>query len=166
MAQTDIFLKISNGLDGESKDNEYKDHINIDSFSWGVSNQATFSSGLGDGGGAGKAHIHSLSLTKTIDKSSPLLFWHAATGKHLDSAQLFVRRAAGDKQETYFKLLMTKVFVTSWNPGAGAGNGVLIGEQFSLDFEEMEVVYFPQLANGTLGGAIPKKYNAATGVRA
>lgn len=163
MADTDIVLKISNGLDGESQLEGYANHIDISSFSWGVSNQATFSSSNTAGGGAGKAHVHSLSMTKTIDKSSPQLFWHCATGKHLESAQLFVHRAAGDKKILYFKLDMKKVFVTSYSPGSGGGAGVLIGEAFALDFEEMEMTYWPQLADGGQGGAIPKKYNAAKG---
>lgn len=165
MAITDIYLKISNGLEGESADETYKNHIDIGSFHWGVQNQGAFSNSIGAGGGSGRSQVQPLTLNKKIDKSSPLLFWHCATGQHLENATLFVRRAAGTKQMLYFQLAMKKVFVTQYSPGAGNGEGALIAETFQLDFEEMEMTYWQQQANGDQGPKTAKLYNAATGKR-
>src|SRR6476646_2600400 len=49
---SDIFAKIGD-IKGESLDDKHKDEIEVLSFSWGVTNHATMSSGAG--GGAGKA---------------------------------------------------------------------------------------------------------------
>ena len=46
MAITNMFLKL-NGLDGESMDEDHKDWIEVESFSWGVDNPASFAIGQG-----------------------------------------------------------------------------------------------------------------------
>ena len=49
---SDFLLEID-GIKGESNDAKHKETIEIESFSWGVSNSGTHAAG--SGGGAGKA---------------------------------------------------------------------------------------------------------------
>src|SRR4051794_41390706 len=51
--------------------------IDVLAFSWGVSNSSTGS--LGSGAGEGKANFNDLSITKLVDKASPMLFKACAT---------------------------------------------------------------------------------------
>src|SRR5262245_10475584 len=76
----DMFLKLE-GVKGESKDHKHGGEIHIESFSWGM-NQ-TGAHATGGGGGAGKVHVHDISFTKFVDKSSPTLMLFCAGGKHI-----------------------------------------------------------------------------------
>src|SRR6058998_3948725 len=71
----DSFLKIE-GIKGESLDSKHKDEIEVLSFSWGATQPGAF----GGGGGTGKVSAQDFSFVVKIDKSSPLLFKHLATG--------------------------------------------------------------------------------------
>src|SRR5262245_7006243 len=98
MAAVDFFLKIE-GIDGESTDDKHKGEIDIQSFSWGVTN--TGSHGAGGGGGTGKSVFQDLHFTTHVNKSSPKLMLACATGEHLKKAVLTVRKAGKDQQEYY-----------------------------------------------------------------
>jgi type VI secretion system secreted protein Hcp len=68
------------------------------SFEGGIANTG---STTGGGGGAGKATLESLVLTKGIDGASPRLLEAAATGRHLRSVTVRVfQRAPRDAKET------------------------------------------------------------------
>lgn len=158
---TDIFLKLGPNIKGEATDDTYKEHINIESYSWGVSQQATFSAGTGQGGGAGRSNVQPMHFTKYICKASPDLMIHCATGVHIADATLFVRKAGG-KPWLYFQFYMKNVIVALYQTGSGGGSGALISEQFALDFEELTLTYWPQNAQGGQGSKVEKKYNIAT----
>lgn len=163
---TDIFLTITNNINGETIDDEMKkkNAIDILSYSWGVTQQGTFHSSGGAGGGAGRSDVQNLHMQKYICKASPELMQACATGRHLDGAVLYVRKA-GDKPLTYFKLEMTKVMVSSYQTGSGgnSGGGALITESFSLNFEEVKFTYVAQdPKTGGASGTVSKVYNAAT----
>src|SRR4051812_1850421 len=67
---TTYFLEID-GIKGESTDAKHPGSMAVDSFSWGATHSAGQSGG---GGGAGKVKFHDVSITKSVDKASPLLF--------------------------------------------------------------------------------------------
>jgi len=67
-AAVDMFLKID-GVEGESKDQKHPGTIEIESFSWGMSNPGTH--GSGGGGGTGKASFSDLSFHKSLDNPPP-----------------------------------------------------------------------------------------------
>ncbi len=77
------FLKID-GIAGESQGGA----IELASFSWGVSN--SISSTTGSGAGAGKASFQDFSFSARAGKQSPQLFGAAVEGKHIPSATLTV----------------------------------------------------------------------------
>src|SRR2546430_3152894 len=109
MAAVDFFLKIE-GVDGESTDDKHKGEIDIESFSWGVSQSG--SHGAGGGGGAGKASFQDLHFHTHVDKSSPKLFLACATGEHFKKAVLTCRKARQEQQE-YMKITMSDCLVSA-----------------------------------------------------
>ncbi|NNM29855.1 MAG: type VI secretion system tube protein Hcp, partial [Akkermansiaceae bacterium] len=114
-----MFMKIE-GIDGESQDSKHKNEIDVLAWSWGVSQ-----SGLrhvGGGGGAGKANFQDLSFTKFIDKSTPDLMLHCASGKHIDKATL-TARTNDPRLEEYLVITLKDVFVSSYRTGADDGAG-------------------------------------------
>src|SRR3546814_19153712 len=64
----DYHLKID-GIEGESLDEKHKGEIEIDSFSWGVTNMG--GGGRGGGGGTGQAEFSDINFSKQADTSSP-----------------------------------------------------------------------------------------------
>src|SRR5712692_6599716 len=93
----DYFLKID-GVEGESQDSAHGKEIQLDSFSFGVTQSGTF--GAGGGGGAGKASFNDFHFTMHVNKASPKLFLYCANGKHIPTATLTGRKA-GEKPQDY-----------------------------------------------------------------
>ncbi len=94
-AQVDYFLKLD-GITGESTDSQHKGWFQIESFSFGLAQTGTQSSG--SGGGAGKVTFNPFSITRKTDAASPNLFLHCATGEHIRTGTLQVVRKAGGEQ--------------------------------------------------------------------
>ena len=103
----------------------------------------------GGGGGAGKANFQDISVTKYIDKSSPILMLYTANGDHFPSAKLVVRKAGKTPLE-YYIIEMKKVMITSVSTGGSGGEDKLT-ENISLNFAEVCVKYTEQLPNGSEG---------------
>lgn len=152
----DMFLKIK-GVAGESQDDKHKDEIDVLAWSWGASQSGT--THMGSGGGAGKANFQDLSFTKYVDKSSAGLLQHVASGKHIDEANLVVRKA-GDNPLEYIKLDLKDVIVTSVSTG-GSGGEDRLTENVTLNFSQFKMIYTPQSKDGTGGGAVDYGFDIA-----
>jgi len=137
-AAVDYFLKLD-GIDGESTDKGHGGEIDIESWSWGMSNP---SSTTGGGGGAGKVTAQDFHFTHLIDKASPKLMLACASGQHIKEAKLTVRNSSGDD---YLTIKFSDVFCTSFQD-SGSG-GQLPTEQVSLNFAKVEFEYKPQGKN-------------------
>ncbi|MEP7222368.1 MAG: type VI secretion system tube protein Hcp [Novosphingobium sp.] len=154
MAQVDFFLKID-GIDGESTDDKHKGEIDVESFSWGVSNGGTFATG--GGGGAGKAALEDIHFTSFVSKASPKLMVACAQGKHIKSAVLVVRKAGTEQQEAY-TVKLEDVLISSYQSGAHESSPRPT-DQFSLNYAKIEFTYKEQKADGSLGGAVTTKWD-------
>ena len=144
----DYFLKID-GVSGESADQKHKGEIELESFSWGATNDVAPGGG---GGGAGKVSIQDFHFVKKADKASPRLFLACASGQHLKSAVLTARRA-GKSQQEFLLYKFTSVLVTSFQTGGSEGSD-MPHDSVSFDFAKIEVEYRPQKADGSLDAPI------------
>ncbi len=141
-AAADYFLKIE-GIKGESTDQQHKDWIDIQSFSWGVSNAVD-----GTGGTTGRSTPSPLVISKPIDKSSPLLFLSACVGEKVPSITLQLLRAGGDGgQEVYYTIVMHDVLVTSMQSGGSSGGDSVPTESISFNYSKIEFEYKPRATN-------------------
>jgi len=157
---SDMLLEID-GIKGESQDSKHKDTIEIESFSWGCSNAGTFAAGAG--GGSGKVNFSDINFSTHVNKASPLLAFHCASGKHIKKAVLFVRKA-GEKQEDYYKLTLEDLLVSSYQ-SAGANGGGTPADSFSLNFAKIKFEYAPQKADGSIEAHIPFGWNLKENVK-
>jgi type VI secretion system secreted protein Hcp len=139
----DMFLKLD-GIKGESKDHKHKEEIHIESFSWGLSQTGTF--GSGGGGGAGKVNVHDITVSKVLDKATPLLMFHICNGKHIKEGLITVRKA-GEKPVEYLKIKLTDILISSIQESAAGGD--ILQESLSLNFAKFQVDYIEQKADGT-----------------
>ena len=154
----DMFLKLSNGLDGEARDKVRKDQIDVLAWSWGMSQSGT--THAGSGGGAGKVSVQDISVTKWVDKASPKLMKACAKGDHIDTGELVVRKAGTNPLE-YLKIELEDILITSVSTG-GSGGEDRLTENVSLNFCKFKVSYQEQDDKGAKkGGAVEFGFNIA-----
>lgn len=149
------FIVVIEGIKGETAVDKFKDKggIDVQTFSWGISNQGSFAER--GGGGSGRADFQDLSFMKLVDKASPLLAKACAEGTHIASASLHVRKAGGEQVE-YYTIELKDVLVSSFQPSA---SGPDIAEAFSLNYAKIKFDYLPQDEKGKLGGAVNFTYD-------
>lgn len=155
-AAVDIFLKIE-GVDGEARDKEFNNWIDVLAFSEGMSQSGT--THVGGGGGAGKASLQDLSVTKYIDSSSPFIRQNLVQGKHIPEARLVVRKA-GENPVVFFEIILKDVLLTSVSAG-GSGGEDRLTENVTINFREVTWRYTPVDALGNPGPVIEAGWDVA-----
>src|SRR3954451_3179971 len=150
----DIFLKLD-GIKGEARDDKYKDEIDVLAWSWGAAQSGTTHTGSGSGGG--KVSVQDLSITKYIDKSSPVLFQHCADGKHIKKGKLIIRKA-GEKPLEYLTVEFEDLIVTHVSLG-GSGSEDRLTENVTLNFGTFHVKYAAQNKDGSKGAETEHKWH-------
>jgi type VI secretion system secreted protein Hcp len=147
----DLFLKID-GIAGESVDKTHKGEIELESFSWGETNEAPAHPG-GTGGGAGRVKIQDLHVVAHVNKASPTLMLACATGKHLKEAVLTARKA-GKGQQEFLIFKFNDLIVSSYETGGSAQGDTLPADQVSFNFGKIQMEYKPQQPDGTPGQSV------------
>ena len=144
------FLKLD-GIEGEATNAAHKGEIDVESWSWGVTQAG--SSGSGGGGGSGKAAFQDMHFVAQISKASPKLFLSCATGSHHKVATLSGARTAGKgKTVDFLKYKLSDVQVTSVQHSDSEAGAPM--EQFSLQYRKFEISYSPETTSGKLGAAV------------
>lgn len=136
----DAFLKIST-IPGESKDDKYKDHIEILSYNHTVSQDGTGSHSRAGANTVGRVDHGDFHIVKHLDKASPKLNLACCNGEHLSNVTLFLCRASKDKKK-YMEYKMSDVIVRSIRPGGSSqsANGLPL-EEVSFAYGKMEWTY-------------------------
>ena len=153
----DFFLKLD-GIKGESRDAKHAGEIEIESFSWGLSNAAGPVSGTG--GGAGKVSFQDFSFVTRISSASPRMMVSCAGGKHIKQAILTARKAGGQQVE-YYTIKLSDVLISSYQQFGEAGADAPI-DSFSLNFTSIDVSYQPQDEKGGLSAPVKGSWNLGT----
>ncbi|MGP8173454.1 MAG: Hcp family type VI secretion system effector [Terracidiphilus sp.] len=153
----DYYLKID-GIQGEATDQDFKDQINVLTFSWGgtqVSSAGTRSAGSG----AGKVELADFSVTKHYDKSSPQLFKSLVAGTHSATATFSAVKAGAGGSKPFLKITFDELFVTSVQISAA---DELPTESVSFSYKQIKIEYSTQNAQGTLTPTGSVTYNQGT----
>ena len=154
------YLLVLDGVEGESVDPKYRGAIEVQSFSWGASNPSTVG-----GGGTGKVQFQDFHFTKSLDKASPLLALRCASGEHIKSATLIVRRTTATGEPlVYYTITLTDLLVSSVSSGSGAGSSGP-AETLSLNFSKIEWSYVPVSADGLPQAPVQAGWDLATNTR-
>jgi type VI secretion system secreted protein Hcp len=128
MAATEIFLCDSSGeLQGETDSELRKGCVDVLAWSWGTS--------LFPGGAPS---IQDVSLTKFVDKASPLLLESSTSGKTFPKVELFVDQACCEPE--LLKITMEKVYISSFQTGGSMGEDWPT-ESISLNFTKIQYCY-------------------------
>ena len=127
-------------IDGINGTNGSPCIIEIASWSFGVTNSgASASRSSGD---SGKVSTSDLSITKHVDKASPILMLSCVKGTHIKEATIVVRKAGG-KQQEFLKVTFTDLIVSSVQ-SRGSGGDENPTESISLNFAQISYEFKPQ----------------------
>jgi type VI secretion system secreted protein Hcp len=140
----DYFLKLD-GIPGESTDAQHPNEIVIGSFSWGINGKLT-----GCAAAPLRAAFAAVSFVKHLDKSSPKLASAVATGHHIATAVLTLRKA-GDQPLEFLVITLKDVLVTSYSI---TGLGDLPQDSFSLQYSRITFKYTTQNPDGSPGTSV------------
>ena len=157
----DMFIKMGD-IKGESVDAKHKDEIDVLAWSWGGSQSGT--THMGAGGGSGKVNVQDLSLTKWVDKASPILWKQMCTGTHIKESTLIVRKAGGKPVE-YIKLVLIDAIISSISTG-GSGGEDRLTENVTINFAKFKLDYVPQKEDGSAQPAVQMTWNIASNAEA
>src|SRR5215469_3931768 len=143
------------GVDGPSTSRT--NHIDILSYSWGVTQTAVYGSGAsGQEAKAGRADFSNLTIMKVLDKTSPLLCDHCSSGNILSKVYILYDKPVGDKQQAYFRIWLKDALITSQQLSGSSENP---SESVSFAFQAVEVAYAAEKDDGTLDAFVPKGFN-------
>lgn len=132
-------------------------YIDILSFSWGVSQTSTYGAGAsGKEAKAGRANFSDLTIMKVLDKTSPLLTDHCASGDILKEVYILYDKPIGNKQDDYFRIYLKDALITSVQLSGSSENPT---ESVSFAFQGVEVAYKPEKDDGSLDAAISKGFD-------
>jgi len=116
------------------------------------------------GAGAGKITFNPFSITRKIDRSSPILFDMACSGTAFKQVSLALRKSAGGMQSGViflrFDFKLAAVKTISWSHDDEAPK-----ETTTFEYGGMLIRYCQQNANGSLNQAIPGGWNRVKNVQ-
>lgn len=138
---SDYLLELD-GIKGESKDDFKRGNLQIESFSWGVSNAGASGAGVGHKG------FH---FTKKVDKASPMLFQKCCTGAHIPKAVLYGRKSTADPA-SYYTITLTDILISSYEGGAEGGD--VPTDSFSLNYSKIKFDYIYRSTTTVSSGEI------------
>jgi type VI secretion system secreted protein Hcp len=127
-----------------------KDHIDVMSFSFGAA-----SSEHNLVGGTHRPDMHNLSVTKAIDKTSPLLLLDCITNRVIKTVELIYDKPMGDQQDDYLKIHLERVRVSSIQHSGSNENPT---ESITFAFEKGCFAYNPE-EGGRLKGWIQCEFD-------
>jgi type VI secretion system secreted protein Hcp len=146
------FLKID-GIEGDSADATHKGEIDVDAWSFGLTQAASHA-----GGGTSKASFQDFHFLSRVSKASPKLFLGCATGTHFKYAELHGARKVGKSAAAdFFKYKLSDVQITSVQHGDSESERP--SEQFTLNFSKVEISYQPQGKTGKVEPLIQAAYD-------
>lgn len=136
----DYYLKID-GIDGESHATEHKDEIDVESFSWGVTQLGTSAWEHTGAFVSGKVTMTDFHFQMPLNKASPKLFLACASGQHIKQATFIGETSdfeGGSRQ--FLKYTFSDILISSYQE-SGAANGVM--DASALNFANVKTEATP-----------------------
>ena len=94
--------------------------------------------GSGGGGGAGKVSVHDISITKKVDKSSPVFFKNCVSGTHYKKVTLAMRKAGGGPNTAgTLTYTLTNVIISSYQEVSSGGGKSTPEESITFNFTKI-----------------------------
>ena len=144
---------------GECTLKDYEDHIEVMSYSHGVS--LPVQPGTSNTGRTtGRPNFGELSITKQLDLTSPALNFYCAQAKDLGTVVLkLIRQDATNTQVKYMTYELTSTLISSISVG---GSGDIPVETVTFNYNKITWTYTQQSKDTGKGGALPHHWEQST----
>lgn len=135
----------------------------IEDFSFDIEQTLNIGS-QSTGAGAGKVTFNPFSITRKIDRSSPILFQNACSGTPFKQVCVGLRKSAGGEQSGIiylvfvFRLVAVKTIGWSYDDEAPK-------ETTTFEYGSLQVHYSPQKPNGSLGATVAGGWNRVRNIK-
>lgn len=130
-----IFLNVA-GVTGEATDKLHPNWIQLQSYTWGVTNPGA----TGTGSGAGKSAFAPITVKMSLSKAVPPLFTDVATGRRVATAVIQAARTIGQAEANYLTITLSNVTVSGLSENASSG-GTIPTESMSLSYSKIAISY-------------------------
>ena len=149
-AATAYFLKLD-GIPGESADKQHKEWIELQSWSFGVTAESSWTKG--GGASVGKPNPGPFAMTATLSKVSPTLYSYIAQGKPIPTATLAVTRSTGGSAAVdYYTVKLEGVYLTSAKTAGATADAGLPSESFTMVYKTVTWSYSSLDSKGAASG--------------
>jgi type VI secretion system secreted protein Hcp len=169
----DAFIKFtpsagsSEKIEGESTDSQFKGSdgwFEVKEFSFGIENTLNISSASG-GAGAGKADFKEFTVKKQTDKASALMAATCGKGGHYKEVFLHLRKSGvktGNQSGGVYLMFHFKVVAVKSVEWSGSSGDDVPEETVVFEYGALQMTYFPQQKDGTLGAKVERAWNKLT----
>ena len=131
----------SQSIPGDVTDVGFAGDILLNSVSWGLGKGVTSAMGSA-AGGSRQNSVSSLTITKTLDKSTPKLLDQALGGTPTPEVDILF--SSGGTQP-YLQYTLKNVLISGYSVSSGGDRPT---ESMTLDFTQVQISYFSQNASG------------------
>ena len=146
----DAYLFID-GIKGESQDSAHPGWIELTSVHMGGTQPRSTTASTGGGHTAERCEHRTLSFSKLVDVSSPILMQTCSTGQTIPRAKLEFMRADGDGRPVkYYEVELENVMIANMDQLISEGN--LLHDDVGLRFSKVKWKYTQQKIAGGFGG--------------
>lgn len=157
---SEILLNIT-GIKGESNADGKADWIDIQSWSWGLSNPVTIATTKGASGG--KASVSSINLAKATDVASAGIQKALLQGTHIADVKLnLLKQTGAATPQVYLEIDFKDCYIESYQVSGSDGSNGSINESLSIVFKSYTYTYYTQGADGALTKGQPVSYDLTT----
>jgi len=148
-AGQNYFLKLD-GIPGESIDKAHKEWVEIQSWSFGVTAESSWTKG--GGASVGKPNPGPFAMTANLSKVSPTLYSYITQGNAIPSVTLAVAKTTGNGTTTdFYTIKLEGVFLTGAKTGGSSSDGGQPTESFTMVFKTATWSYATIDAKGVVG---------------
>jgi type VI secretion system secreted protein Hcp len=126
------------GIDGECTTKGFEKWIEVDSYSWGVSNPGT-----------GRAQFQDLHFSCHEMKPAPDLMYFCASGMHIP--QVILKSTSPQDGHQYLTVTMKEVLISSYMSGGSGGSTQPPDSEVSISFGFIDYRTFSQRGDGSTG---------------
>ncbi|MFO7884477.1 MAG: type VI secretion system tube protein Hcp [Desulfobacteraceae bacterium] len=150
------------GIDGEAQDKDHKDWSDILSFSQGLMQPG--SSSTGPTRRRGDVVVEDIAVTKELDKASPKIGEAVCKGRVFPKVDIHMTASYTDAgRVTYYAYELKNVLVTRYDISGSSQSEDVPVENFALNFEEIKVTYTETDATGSKKGNVEYSWKVEEG---
>ena len=152
-----IYMHIK-GIDGSVTAENHENWIEMASIEWGGEREIAMGTGRSGDREVGTPTVSEVSLTKLMDRTSPLLFQMFCNGVH-DTVTLHLVRTGTEALKTYMAYIFEECMVSSYLVTSA---GDRPSESLKLSYVKLTMKYTPYDNNGKMQSPVMSGYDLSS----